>query len=107
MQMIIIIIKGGIEMPARNGTGPMGQGPMTGWGRGPCGPCGGAVGGGRFFRGRGCFGWGMRMGMGRGGVRAEPYTEADEQAMLEQELAMTEARAQELRARLGKGGDVE
>ena len=82
-------------MPGRNGTGPMGQGSMTGWGRGPCG--------------RGCFGWGMRMGMGmgRGGVWAEPYTGADEQTLLEQELAMTEARAQELRARLGKGGDAE
>ncbi|HPE66406.1 MAG TPA: DUF5320 domain-containing protein [Synergistales bacterium] len=94
-------------MPGRNGTGPMGQGSMTGWGRGPCG-CGVAAGG-RFFRGRGCFGWGMRMGMGmgRGGVWAEPYTGADEQTLLEQELAMTEARAQELRARLGKGGDAE
>jgi hypothetical protein len=47
------------------------------------------------------------MGMGRGGVWAEPYTETDEQALLQQELAMTEARAQELRARLGKGGDAE
>lgn len=94
-------------MPGRNGTGPMGQGSMTGWGRGPCGR--GVAAGGRFFRGRGCFGWGMRMGMGmgRGGVWAEPYTGADEQALLEQELAMTEARAQELRARLGKGGDAE
>ena len=94
-------------MPGRHGTGPMGQGSMTGWGRGPCGR--GVAAGGRFFRGRGCFGWGMRMGMGmgRGGVWAEPYTGADEQALLEQELAMTEARAQELRARLGKGGDAE
>ncbi|HOO87554.1 MAG TPA: DUF5320 domain-containing protein [Synergistales bacterium] len=94
-------------MPGRNGTGPMGQGSMTGWGRGPCGR--GVAAGGRFFRGRGCFGWGMRMGMGmgRGGVWAEPYTGADEQTLLEQELAMTEARAQELRARLGKGGDAE
>jgi hypothetical protein len=49
----------------------------------------------------------MGMGMGRGGVWAEPCTEADEQALLEQELSMTEARAQELRARLGKGGDAE
>ncbi|HRV99046.1 MAG TPA: hypothetical protein P5201_10665, partial [Aminobacteriaceae bacterium] len=74
------------------------------------GPCGrGVAAGGRFFRGRGCFGWGMRMGMGmgRGGVWAEPYTGADEQTLLEQELEMTEARAQELRARLGKGGDAE
>ena len=94
-------------MPGRNGTGPMGQGSMTGWGRGPCGR--GVAAGGRFFRGRGCFGWGMRMGMGmgRGGVWAEPYTGADEQTLLEQELEMTEARAQELRARLGKGGDAE
>ena len=94
-------------MPGRNGTGPMGQGSMTGWGRGPCGR--GVAAGGRFFRGRGCFGWGMRMGMGmgRGGVWAEPYTGADEQTLLEQELAMTEARAQELRARLGQGGDAE
>lgn len=94
-------------MPARNGTGPMGQGPMTGWGRGPCGR--GAMGGGRFFRGRGCFGrgMGMRMGTGGGGVWAEPMSEVDEQALLEQELAMTEARARELRARLGKGGDAE
>ena len=94
-------------MPGKNGTGPMGQGSMTGWGRGPCGR--GVAAGGRFFRGRGCFGWGMRMGMGmgRGGVWAEPYTGADEQTLLEQELAMTEARAQELRARLGKGGDAE
>ena len=94
-------------MPGRNGTGPMGQGSMTGWGRGPCGR--GVAAGGRFFRGRGCFGWGMRMGMGmgRGGVWAEPYTGADEQTLLEQELAMTEARAEEVRGRLGKGGDAE
>jgi hypothetical protein len=47
------------------------------------------------------------MGMGRGGVWAEPLSEVDEKAMLEDELAMTEARAQQLRSRLGKGGDVE
>ena len=98
-------------MPGRNGTGPMGQGQMTGRGRGNCGAGAGA--GGRFFRGRGCLGRGMGMkmgggmGMGGGGVWAAPFTEADEKNMLEQELAMTEARAQELRARLGRGGDAE
>ena len=43
-------------MPGRNGTGPMGYGPMTGRGFGPCG--GGAAYGGRFY--------GRRMGLGRG-----------------------------------------
>jgi len=44
-------------MPAFDGTGPQGQGPMTGWGMGPCG------------RGRGAgrrFGFGFGRGMGRG-----------------------------------------
>ncbi len=87
-------------MPARNGTGPMGQGPMTGRGRGFCGQ-------GAFAGGRGCFGRGMRMGMGmgRGGAWGEPVSETDERNFMEQELAMTEARARELRARLGKGGE--
>lgn len=94
-------------MPGRDRTGPLGQGPMTGWGRGMCGGRG-AYGagffGGRGWRGRrmGC-GWGMRMPMG--GVWAEPISEAEERAMMEQELAMTEARADELRARLGREGD--
>ncbi len=90
-------------MPGRNGTGPMGQGPMTGWGRGGCGL--GVAAGRRFLRGRGCFGWGM--GMGRGGVWAEPLAEVDERALLEEELALAESRAQQLRARLGKAGDAE
>jgi hypothetical protein len=42
-------------MPFRDGTGPQGQGPMTGRGFGPCGD------------GR-CKGMGRRMGFGRGGV---------------------------------------
>ncbi len=43
-------------MPGRNGTGPFGEGPMTGRGNGPCG------GGQRGFAGRGF----RRGGMGRG-----------------------------------------
>jgi hypothetical protein len=30
-------LKGGVNMPGRNGTGPMGYGPLTGRGLGPCG----------------------------------------------------------------------
>ncbi len=72
-------------MPAFDGRGPAGMGPMTGWGRGYCGPDSvnqGArpfygspysdlgygrapVWGGGFIRGRGFFGR-FRSGMGRG-----------------------------------------
>jgi hypothetical protein len=48
--------------------------------------------------------FGMGVGMGRG-VWMEPAGEVDERAMLEQELAMTEARARELRTRLGREGE--
>ena len=92
-------------MPGRDGTGPMGTGPMSGWGRGWCGR-GRACGYGGFYGGRG-FGrmpFGMGMGMGRG-VWMEPAGEVDERAMLEQELAMAEARARELRTRLGREGE--
>lgn len=44
-------------MPRMDGTGPMGMGPMTGRGLGPCGS-------GRGFRGRGRgMGYGMMMGV--------------------------------------------
>jgi len=43
----IIFIK---NMPRRDGTGPAGQGPRTGWGLGPCG--------GGMRRGFGCWGGG-------------------------------------------------
>ena len=44
-----------INMPGQDQTGPMGAGPMTGRGMGPCG--------GGFGRGRGCgFGYGRRGG---------------------------------------------
>jgi|YelNatPaOPRAMG01_1025707.scaffolds.fasta_scaffold00124_68 hypothetical protein len=51
-------------MPGFNGTGPMGQGPGTGWGLGPCG-AGLRRGGARGF-GRGWFGRGAGWGFGRG-----------------------------------------
>ncbi len=48
-------MKGGIEMPRRDGTGPMGMGQMTGRGLGFCGN--------RFYGRRNCYG----TGFGRGG----------------------------------------
>lgn len=47
-------------MPRFNGTGPLGAGPGTGWGMGPCGS--------GMRRGAGCYGgWGVgRGGWGRG-----------------------------------------
>jgi hypothetical protein len=44
-------MEGGIFMPGFDGTGPMGQGPMTGGGRGFCAMS---------YRGYGPYGYGMR-----------------------------------------------
>ena len=52
-------------MPRFDGTGPMGQGPMTGGGFGYCGPGGRAQSMGGFGRGRGYRG-GFGPGFGRG-----------------------------------------
>jgi len=46
-------------MPAMNGTGPQGQGPMSGRGLGPCGQ-------GMGWRGKSGFGGGWRQGFSRG-----------------------------------------
>ncbi|MDD5041727.1 MAG: DUF5320 domain-containing protein [Candidatus Peribacteraceae bacterium] len=64
-------------MPARDGTGPAGCGPMTGWGRGPC--CG--------------TGRGLQRGFGRRGFcgffgRQRPAP-ADEKKMLTGEIEAT------------------
>ena len=81
-------------MPGRNGTGPMGQGPLTGRGLGPCG--GGAAYGGRFYGRRMGFGRGARFGGGFGGagyyapanLTAEEQKEllSERKAFLESEL---------------------
>ena len=75
-------------MPYRNGTGPNGQGPMTGRGMGPC------AGGARAMGGRGMgMGFGGRRGMGRGmGMGfAPPVYAAPTKEMLQSEKAMLEA----------------
>lgn len=81
-------------MPARNGTGPRGMGPMTGWGRGWC--AGGGLG--RGFGGYGRFG----MGRGFGGVWGAPVSPEMEEQVLRQEMDMLRSRMDELQARLGK-----
>ena len=69
-------------MPAFDGTGPRGAGPMTGWGRGSCSPTGPAYGPyqnwGPGYRGPGYgrgFGQGrdFRMGFGPGMGRGRVY----------------------------------
>lgn len=51
-------------MPGRDGTGPLGQGPMTGWGAGFCGQQRGIS---------PAFGYGRGRGMGRGFRRGSWY----------------------------------
>jgi len=81
-------------MPGQNGTGPLGQGPMTGRGLGPCGA---GMGRGRGF-GRG-MGRGMGMNPGYGAV-AEPVSPADEKAYLEQNLGALETAQKNVQARI-------
>lgn len=74
-------------MPGFNGTGPRGQGPMTGRGLGNCGPGYRRFGRG-FGRGLG-FGWGWNY----------PYqpTVKEEKEMLEEEIEEMKARLEELK----------
>jgi hypothetical protein len=106
-------------MPGFNRTGPMGQGPGTGRGLGPCGAGtrrgGGQFGGRGFGRGawgsgRGWFGRGARWGFGPasfgpfgyggGAGYAAPPDEAqalrDEEAYLKSELEAVQKRLSEL-----------
>jgi len=80
-------------MPNMNGTGPQGQGPMTGRGLGPCG------GGMR----RGC-GRGFGRGFGRGrfalGTEQVTLTKDQEKKVLEAELVEIEAEKAEIQKRL-------
>ena len=78
-------------MPGQDGTGPQGQGPMTGRGLGPCGR-------------------GLRRGFGRGfgrglgwrcwGTAPVTLSKEDEKKILEAELKEIEAEKQEVEKRL-------
>lgn len=98
-------------MPGMDGSGPMGQGPMTGGGRGPCS---GAQGyapdrtlGRAFGRGMG-YGFGRGFGRGRGYGQGRgfgyggfaPGVGATPTADLEARLARLEAENRALRAQL-------
>jgi len=76
-------------MPKLDGTGPMGQGPMTGRGFGPCG--GGAR------RGLGC-----RRGFGLGRFFYSPKNQIqaleDEEKMLEEELKIIKEEKESLKS---------
>ena len=67
-------------MPGRDGTGPMGQGPRTGGGMGPCGR-----GFGRGFRGR---------GFGRFPIS---ISKEEEKQMIEEEIESLKKRLEELK----------
>lgn len=92
-------------MPGGDRTGPLGQGAMTGGGRGRCADAGSTYTNpftGRFF-GRG-FGFGRGRGfcMGRGiGIGSGfPYTTQNEAEMLTQEAQHLEASLKEIKKRL-------
>ena len=81
-------------MPGRDGTGPLGLGPLTGRGLGPCGR---GLGFRRFFgRGRGL---GLGLGFGRVfGVRT--LTKEEEKEILKDELKILEEEIAEIKKRL-------
>jgi Family of unknown function (DUF5320) len=90
-------------MPGFNGTGPMGQGQGTGWGRGPCG-AGLQRGFGRRRGGPCGWGYGFRGanrvvsagGTGYGSLQDETGARRDEKAYLEGELKAIQKRLAEL-----------
>jgi len=82
-------------MPKYDGTGPMGSGAGTGWGRGPCGT-------GRGFS-RGGFG-GRRLGFRRfwnstPSSKEEKEMLSEEESMLEQEIKDIKSRLVELKGK--------
>jgi len=86
-------------MPRMNGTGPVGMGPMTGRGLGPCG-----AGYGRGYgRGRG-MGYGMMMGVCPWyGPMAKP-TAAEEKQILTDQIAMLKENLENAEKRLSEIG---
>ncbi|MGD8439621.1 MAG: DUF5320 domain-containing protein [Holophagae bacterium] len=95
-------------MPGGDGTGPMGMGAMTGWGRGPCRGSGWAhVAGGGFRRpGRGAgggLGWRHRFWAGEpsvGSSRGAGFDRLSERRWLEHRAAELDDELGRIRARL-------
>jgi len=79
-------------MPRFDGTGPLGTGPGTGWGLGPCGA-------GRAWR----RGWGRGFGRRRFGVYPyQPLNKEEEKKILEENLADLEEELKAIKARLAE-----
>lgn len=74
-------------MPAFNGTGPLGQGPLTGRGLGPCG------------WGLG-YGRGFGRGFGRGLGWRRFYTKKEESGMLKEEAEILQEELKAVKERL-------
>ncbi|MGE4454642.1 MAG: DUF5320 domain-containing protein [Sphaerochaeta sp.] len=72
-------------MPRRNGTGPMGYGPLTGRGMGYCRGGAGVGYGYGYGMGRGA-GFGRGLGWGMYAPQAAPVSLAERKRMLEEEL---------------------
>ncbi len=85
---ITIIILRRHTMPRRNGTGPTGNGPMTGRGMGYCR---GGIG---YGMGRGA-GFGRGLGWGMYATPVAPISLAERKRMLEEELKQLEAQMKE------------
>ncbi len=93
-------------MPQFDGTGPQGRGPMTGWGRGPCG-AGQGFGRRGFGRGPG-FGRGLGRGFGPGfrgwspADWSEPValSKEEQKKILEAELAELQKEREAIEAKL-------
>ena len=89
-------------MPQGNGTGPNGQGPMTGRGRGFCAGFN-APGFANLGFGRG-FGQGRCFGFRQSFVQPQVITEAQEKDFLKQELESLNAEKAEIEARIKELG---
>lgn len=77
-------------MPGQDRTGPLGQGPLTGRGLGPCGR----------GLGRG-FGRGLGIGFGRGfGFQRQVITEKEEGILLEEEKQALKQELEDIEKRL-------
>ncbi len=76
-------------MPGIDGTGPMGYGPLTGRGLGPCG-----------FGTRRGFGRGYGPGLGLRYITPITLTKEEQRKILEAELKEIEAEKQEIEERL-------
>jgi len=85
-------------MPFRDGTGPLGLSPGTGWGLGPCG-------GGRAWK----RAWGRGLGYGRGfgwkrfwAYPYQPLKKEEEKELLEKAMADLEEELKTIKERLSQ-----